>query len=847
MPGVVPHFIFCVNKGKAMKSRGALTRTLIVVVGALFAASRAAGSEAALPDPSKLPELSDVVEVQVIPSEIILTDTRYPRRILVSGWLKDGYRIDLTSFAEIVSVNGNIKVDENGFLHPLEDGRTKVEIRAAGRQVELPVTVKGLREPRQVSFVRDVMPVLNKMGCTAGACHGAAKGKNGFKLSLRGYDPEFDYHALIHDLSGRRFNRSAPSQSLMLAKPTQEIPHGGGQRFEIGSRYYGILLDWISEGVKFGNAEAAEVQHLEVFPNDILMKRPGLTQQVLVLARYSDGTLRDITREAVFKTTDGTVADVSAEGVITSSRKGEVALLVRYEGRFSDVTVTVLEDRPGYAWKAPPQYNYIDRYVDEKLKRLRILPSALATDSEFLRRVSLDLTGIPPTAARVRFFLKNKTPSRAKRSQLIDELMASTEFINHWTLKWADLLQNNRKYLGVKGVWSFRHWIRQSIARNKPYDQFVRELITARGSSFRNPPASYYRVSREPKKAMETTTQLFLGVRMVCAQCHDHPFEKWTQNQYFQLSAFFGGIAVKEGMDSEDEVVYLKREDNQVKHPKTGQVLVPRFPFNHSDQEGARKNNLEAVAEWVTSGENPFFAMAIANRLWSYFFGRGIIDPVDDIRSTNPATNALLLKALTEDMNDHKFDLQYFIRTIVNSRTYQLSFRSNEWNADDNIFYSHTTPRRLTAEQLMDAVSVATGSVMKFKDVPKDSRAAALPDPHVGKDGFLDIFGRPSRESPTEGDRRSDISMVQTLNLINGPTVADAVADANGRVARLLVSGASEEELIEELYLSTLSRPPDPSELQGSVQYLRNGENKAERAQDVLWALLNSSAFLFNH
>ena len=830
-----------------MRLREALNFIFFVLFGALFAAGQAAAREAARPDPAKLPELNEVVDVQVIPPEMILSDPRYPRRILVSGRLKDGYRIDLTSLAQITPVNGNVKMDENGFLHPLEDGQTRVEIRVAGRQVELPVTVQGLQEPRRVSFVRDVMPVLNKAGCTAGACHGAAKGKNGFKLSLRGYDPEFDYHALIHDLSGRRFNRSAPSQSLMLAKPTQEIPHGGGQRFEVGSRYYGILLDWISGGVKFGDAESAKVQQLEVFPDDILMKRPELTQQVLVLARYSDGTLRDVTHEAVFRTTDGTVADVSAEGVITSSRKGEVALLVRYEGRFSDVTVTVLEEGPGYAWKAPPQYNYIDRYVDEKLKRLRILPSALASDAEFMRRVSLDLTGIPPTPARVRAFLQDKTPSRAKRSRLIDELMASPEFIDHWTLKWADLLQNNRKYLGVKGVWSFRHWIRQSIARNKPYDQFVRELITARGSSFRNPPASYYRVTREPKKAMETTTQLFLGVRMVCAQCHDHPFEKWTQNQYYQLSAFFGGIAVKEGMDSEEEVVYLKREDNQVKHPKTDQVMAPRFPFRHSDQEGAREDRLEAVADWLTAKENPFFAMAISNRLWSYFFGRGIIDPVDDIRSSNPATNAPLLQALTEDLKEHHFDLQYLIRTIVNSRTYQLSFRANNWNVDDDTFFSHATPRRLTAEQLMDAISVATGSAMKFDGVPKEARAVALPGPHVGKDGFLDVFGRPARESPTEGDRRSDISMTQTLNLINGPTVADAVADANGRVARLLVSGASEEELIEDLYLATLSRPPAASELQGGVQYLRKGGNRAERAQDMLWALLNSSAFLFNH
>ncbi len=697
-----------------------------------------------------------------------------------------------------------------------------------------------------VSFVRDVMPILNKVGCTSGVCHGAAKGKNGFKLSLRGYDPEFDYRALVQDLSGRRFNRTDPSQSLMLLKPTQEIPHGGGLKLEKDSAYYNIILKWISEGTQFGDPVSAQVTQLEVKPPELLMDKPGATQQLSVTAHYADGSAREVTKESVFSSNTPTTVEINDAGVINTQRKGEAAMLVRYEGKLAVVNVTVLSEKAGFQWKPMPENNYIDTFINSKLQRVKMLPSPLAGDAEFLRRASYDLIGLPPTVEETRAFLLDNTESRLKRSRALDKLMARPEFIDHWALKWGDLLQVSRTRMGDKGMWAFREWIRESIASNRPYDRMVRELITARGSTFQNPPANYFRFTRDPKLAMETTTQLFLGVRMVCAQCHDHPFEQWTQNQYFQLSAFFGGVGIKDGADSAEEIIYEKREDAEIKHPKDGRVMHAKFLFG-VDKMSPRETDLrESLSEWLTSPHNALFGKSMANRMWSYFFGRGIIEPVDDIRASNPPSNPQLLDALTKDFVDHGYDLRRLIKTIVNSSTYQLSFRPNEWNAEDEINFSHFMPRRLSAEELFDGIYVATGSRPYFSDIPKDFKAEQFPDPKVGLGGFLDLFGRPERQTSCECERRSDVSLIQALNLVNGSTIADAVADENGRVSKLLLSGATDRKVVEELYLAALNRPPQPKELDAAQTYLGQGMNRAERTQDLLWALLNSNGFLFN-
>jgi hypothetical protein len=710
----------------------------------------------------------------------------------------------------------------------------------------LSVSMAAFGAPGKVSFVRDVEPILNKVGCTAGTCHGAAKGKNGFKLSLRGYDPEFDYRALIHDMAGRRFNRSDPARSLMLLKPTQELAHGGGLRFEIDSPYYKTILQWISEGTEFGDPVSAQVAKLEVQPSEVFVNKAGVEEQLKVAARYADGATRDVTREAIYSSNTPTIAEINETGHLKTLRKGEAAMLIRYEGKLAVVNVTVLTEKPGFQWKPVTEFNYADKFINAKLQRLKILPSELTGDAEFLRRVSFDLIGLPPSVEELRAFLADKTETRLKRGRTIEKLMARPEFVDHWALKWGDLLQVNRSRLGDKGVWAFREWIRESIAANKPYDQMVRELITAKGSTFQNPPANFFRFTRDAKVAMETTTQLFLGVRMVCAQCHDHPFEQWTQNQYFQLSAFFAGVGIKDGADSNEEIVYEKRDEAEIKHPKDGRVVHAKFLFGGEKLSPRESELRQSLVDWLTSKDNALFGKAMANRMWSYFFGRGIIDPVDDIRASNPPTNPQLLDAMTQDFIAHNFDLRYLIRTIVNSRTYQLSFRTNDWNEDDETNFSHAQPRRLGAEQLFDAIYMATGSKPFLRDVPKNLLAEQFPDPTVGKGGFLDLFGRPERQTSCECERRSDVSLVQALNLVNGSTIADAIADEGGRIAKLILAGASERQLVEELYLAALSRPPEPKELDYAQTYLARATNRAERAQDLLWALLNSNAFLFN-
>jgi hypothetical protein len=714
------------------------------------------------------------------------------------------------------------------------------------------ISAAGAQAADQVTFLRDVAPILNKVGCTSGPCHGAAKGKAGFKLSLRGYDPDFDYQVLLYDLSGRRFNRTDPGHSLMLAKPTQEIPHGGGLRIERGSAYYTTIYNWIAQGVPFGDPAKDKVERIEMEPAQIEMAKPGLEQQIKVVAHYLDGGVRDVTKEAVIASNIPDTADVTADAIVKGARIGEATMLVRYEGKFGTVPVTVLNPRPGFEWKQLSQNNFIDQLIDAKLRRLKIQPSAEIDDAAFLRRVSEDLTGELPTPAEILAFVADPAASRVKRAREIDLLMARPSFVSHWTLKWGDLLQVNRKYLGDKGSWEFRDWIHDSVAQNKPYDQFVRELLTSRGSSDDNPAANYFRVTREPKPTMEKTTQVFLGVRMVCTQCHDHPFERWTQNQYYEMTSFFSTVGLRPGFESGEEIVFDKRDDFDVRHPKDDRVMKPKFLVAATTAslapvplpDGA--NRRQALADWVTSKENPFFAKSMANRMWSYFLGKGIIDPVDDIRASNPPVNEELLNALTKDFKDHNYDLKRLIKTIVTSRTYQAGIETNEWNQTDQVNFSHAVPRRLNAEQLMDALTEATGVRPEFPEVPADTTAEEFPDPHVGKDGFLDLFGRPQRESACECERKTDLSLPQALNLINGKTISDAVADPSGTIAKAMMAGSSDDALIKEMYLRTLSRTPTPSELDAGLTYLRRGGQRAARAQDLLWALLNSKAFLYN-
>lgn len=782
-----------------------------------------------------------ITKLWTIPERLVIRDIFDARSVLVLGSDAGGKTYDLTGKATRTPVGSQVTIDADGYVAPVAVGTTEVVVAAAGHEVRVPVEVQNV-DAKPVDYVRDFLPHLGKYGCNQGTCHGAQQGRKGFKLSLRGYDPLYDYRALVDDVSGRRFNRSEPAASLMLLKPTQGVPHEGGFLFEEDSRPYKLMAQWIAEGCQY--SETPRPNRLELFPANPKLEQRGEQQQVQVIAHYPDGTTRDVTRDAMFEASNFEVATVGKGGLISAIRRGETAILVRYEGTYTNLTVAVLGNREGFVWQPAPEHNLIDRHVNTKLAEMKTLPSPICTDAEFLRRVSLDLTGLPATAATTRAFLEDPRDSRAKRDAKIEELLGSSEYVDHWTLKWSDLLMSNRKFIQEPGVWGFRNWIRQSLAENKPYNQFVFELMTAAGNSQENPAANYYRIAREPREVMENMTQVFLGTRFVCAQCHDHPFEKWTQTQYFELSAYFGGVG-RRGAGTEAEVVYDLRTPNAVMHGGTGQPAPAKFPFTVNGYEAASSDvpRLQ-LAKWLISAENPYFAKSLTNRYWSYLLGRGIIDPVDDIRLSNPPSNPALLEGLTADFVASGFDLRHLLRTITQSHTYQRSFQTNEWNKDDDINYSHATPRRLSAEPLYDAIMVASGAPLGVPGAPSGFRASQLPDAAVNVP-FLDMFGRAPRESPCECERSSEVSLAQTLTLINGPTISDAIAHPNGLVQQLVTANKSPRDAATEIYLSVLNRLPDDTELNQGAAYLTE-QGLQVGGQDLMWALINSPAFLFN-
>ncbi|MCH2588628.1 MAG: DUF1549 and DUF1553 domain-containing protein [Planctomycetales bacterium] len=804
-------------------------------------ASPALSAEKTKPAAGKTPAVPVVEKLTVYPSRLELSGNRDSRRLIVSGTAADGRAFDLTAFVKLAAGSDHVAIDRDGFVVPKKAGKTTVKVTVGAKSVDVPVEIKNVTN-HPVSFIRDVIPAISKVGCNAGTCHGAQKGKRGFKLSLRGYDPLYDYRALVDDLSGRRFNRSRPEQSLMLLKPTQGVPHEGGFLFDEKSRTYSVLKQWIAEGCRFDTAK--RVARIEVFPKKPLLETTDSQQQLIVMAHFPDGTSRDVTRDAVFETSDFEVATVSKTGRIEAVRRGEAAALVRYEGLYAAAPVAIIGNREGFAWKAAPERNYIDKLVNAKLQRMKILPSGTCSDAEFLRRASIDLTGLPPTVEQVKLFLADKRPTIEKRNAKIDQLIGSPQFIEHWTLKWSDLLLSNSKFITEKGSWAFRNWIRRAVATNMAFDKFVYQLMTANGSTFENPAANYYRISREPKVVMENMTQVFIGTRFQCNQCHDHPFERWTQRQYYELSAYFAGVGRKAGPVKGEEIIYSLATPTDIKHPSTGETIPAAFPFS-SDLDKKTPDPRVRLADWLTSSKNPYFAKSIVNRYWSYLHGRGIIDPVDDIRASNPPSNPPLLDELTRRFIANGFDLKRLIREMARSETYQRSFRPNKWNDDDSLNFSHASPRRLTAEQLFDALHVATGAPSRIPGVPVGFRASQIPDPKV-KIGFLDMFGRPPRESPCECERSSDVSLSQTLNMINGPTVSDAIIHPEGRVAKLVAAKADDKTIVGDVYLAVICRPPTEAELKQGVAYLAGVGNRSEAAQDLMWALVNSPAFLFN-
>ncbi len=718
----------------------------------------------------------------------------------------------------------------------------------------------ALAPAAEISFRNDVMAVLSKSGCNAGACHGNKSGKAGFKLSLRGQDPEQDYLTLTRDTFARRTNPLDPDQSLILLKPTTAIAHEGGLRFTQDSQEYQILRTWIGNGNPPDSASVPRLTQLTVTPTEQILVDPNNSTQLKVLATFSDNSQRDVTTLVVYEqATD--LAKISPAGLVTRDRMGETTVVIRFLGMQEPVRLAFLPSHPTFVWSNPKPANYVDDQIFAKLKSFRISPSKPATDSEFVRRAFLDLLGILPTADEARAFVTDQSPT--KRSRLIDELLNRPEFADFWALKWADLLRLEERALDKKGVAAFHHWIRQSIAENKPLDQFVREMIAARGSTYINPAANYYRANRDPVTRAEATAQLFLGTRLQCAQCHNHPFDRWTQDDYYSWAAVFSRIGYKvlenrrrDNNDSHEfigeQIVYESR-DGSVKNARTNQPAPPRLLGTGDTNFPDDQSRLDHLAAWLTSPDNPLFAKSQANRIWFNLMGRGIVDPIDDFRATNPPSHPQLLDALAKDFVDHHFDVRYLIRLITNSQTYALSSEPNDTNLDDEFNYSHVLPRRLSAEQLLDATHQVVGVPAGFNGYPEGIRASQVPGvqserrrgpKNSAADRFLTIFGRPQRLLTCECERSGETTLNQAFQLISGPEISQLLDNPNNRLTTLLSSNQSPDQMITDLYWTALSRPPTSIERSESVKYLSETKDKRQGLEDITWALLNAKEFV---
>jgi len=796
----------------------------------------------------------ELATVEVSPTAVRLSGPYSYVQMVLTGVRRDGARVDVTREARLIGGDDLVSVNDRGLVRPLRDGVGDLVFVVGEHEVRVPLEVSTETGPRPTSFVRDVMPILSRLGCNTGTCHGSADGQNGFKLSLRGYDAITDHRSLTDDLAGRRFNRVSSAQSLFLQKPTGEVPHEGGRRLAVGDPDYDVLKSWVEGGVAF-DAETPRVTGIELTPDEPTVESPGMAQQFRVIASYSDGARRDVTAHAFFETSDLEVMTVDEQGLATTVRRGDAAILARYEGRYAATRVFVMGDRRGFEWQELPENNYIDSLVYGRLQEIKALPSELCSDAEFARRVYLDLTGRAPTRKQTRAFLLDERDSKIKRDELIDRLIGGAEFIEHWTNRWASLLQVNSEFLGDAGAERMREWIRRRVASNAPYDSFVRELLTARGSTVENPAASYYKVLREPDAVMENTTQLFLGVRFNCNKCHDHPFERWTKDQHWQMASYFARVQREDVPGSKkmpgrtvmtakqppayDEVI-SDADTGDATDPE-GRSYEPEFPYSHGEtgSVGADTTRREQLAAWLTSADNDYFARSYVNRLWSYLTGVGLIDPVDDIRASNPPTLPDLLDALTDDFIEGGFDVRRILRRICRSRVYQHSIKTNKWNEDDRLHYARALPKRLPAEVLFDAIYQAVGSRPRLPGVIEGTGARELVDASVKlDDGFLDLFGRPARETACECERESGMSLGHALNLINGSTVAEAIQDPDNWISQLVASVDDPRPIVTDLYLGFLCRPPTDAELSELVRLFDVGDpanldalNSTERAR----------------
>ncbi|MFN0166831.1 MAG: DUF1553 domain-containing protein [Bryobacteraceae bacterium] len=746
-------------------------------------------------------------------------------------------------------------VDSSGLVTPVGDGRASITAKAGALSASAAITVKGSQAPFTWSFRNDVIPVLTKAGCNQGACHGALAGKNGFKLTLRGYDPEVDFHTLTRQSIGRRVSLSEPSNSLVLLKASMAIPHGGGKRFDARSLEYRVLGEWIAAGTPPPADDDTRIEALRVYPASAVLK-PGAGQRLVVEAHYSNGELRDVTRWVKFGSSDEGVATVDDNGVVKMTGQGEAAITLWYSSKvlYSRLTVPFDHKVDPQVYSRFEKRGFIDELAVRKWQALNLAPSNPSFDSIFIRRLYLDAAGILPTSEEVEQFLADKAPE--KRQKLIDALLDRDEYADYWAYKWSDLFLVSTRTLRSNAMWSFYYWIRDSVKQNKPWDQMARDIFTSQGNTRSNGALNFFVLHKDPVQLSETVTQAFLGQKLTCARCHNHPMEKWTQRQYYQFANLFSRIGMKNAAEAGDTIVFAKTTGD-INHPRLLRPLEPA-PL---DGEPLALDSIEDrrvhFAKWLTSPNNTYFARAIVNRVWGNFMGRGLTEPVDDVRATNPASNEALFDALAKDFVKNGYDIKRLVRLIANSSTYQLSSEANATNQGDTKYYSRYIVKRLPAEVLLDSMSQVTGVPTRFGGYPTGTRALQLPDTQV-QSQFLASFGRPARAICDAGERSSQPSISQALHVINGDTLNKKLSDPNGYAALALKLGLSETRIVEHLFLSAYSRYPSEDEkttlakalrgarlASGSVEAQRDARQKA--LEDMMWALLTSKEFLFNY
>ena len=806
---------------------------------------------------SRLPQASDIRSLQVYPNKLDLRGADDAPQLIVTAELADGRLRDLSGDVQYAPADPKvIRVANSGRVFPLANGSTTITASFGGKTVQVPVTATAVDVALPINFANQVVPVFTKLGCNSGGCHGKASGQNGFKISLLGFEPEVDYAALVKEARGRRLFPAAPDNSLLLLKATGTVAHGGGRKMEPGSEEYKVVRRWIAAGMPYGNESDPTVVKISVYPEHRILDKQG-RQQLALYAHYSDGTVEDVTRRAQYESNESEIATVDATGLVrTLSLTGEAAVMARYQGQVTvfRATVPLPGPTPKYAFEPA---NFVDRLVQKKWQQLGLVPSEVCSDEEFIRRASLDVTGTLPTPAEVKNFVADKSPD--KRAKLIDRLLETPGYSYYFANKWADILRVKRgnQQARALGTFTFHNWIRESIATDKPYDEFVRDILTAIGDETKNPPTVWYKDIRTAEDFVDNASQVFLGLRMACANCHHHPYEKWSQDDYWGLAAFYARVGRKplpvpgqvQNQQNQRQVIFTAATGN-VLNKRTRRAAVMQPLDGEPMKPEADVDPRQKLVDWMVDAKNPFFARAVANRYWAHFFGRGIVDPLDDMRVTNPPSNPELLDALAKELVDHQYSLKHLIKTICTSRAYQLSATPNDFNKNDKQAYARYYPKRLSAEVLYDAVSQVTDTPATFNGLPKDrfapARAIMLPDESF-QSYFLDVFGRPQRLSACECERVSEANLAATLHLINSEEVQGKLARSGGRADALAKDPRPDAEKVEELFLWAVGHKPKPRQMELALANIaKHDKDKKVAYENILWALINSKEFLFN-